>query len=292
MKPFENGVSLLPSPWTDTFLSLLEQVENDLLISSPYVKRFATEKISETLLKKCAAIHPAVKLVTDMRPESALAGSMDLDAISALSQKLEGFKLVHLPSVHAKVYIADCKIAVITSGNLTEPGMRGNVEYGVALTNQNVVNAVRCDVEAFAAIGTSINPSDLPALAAEMTELTKLFRQYQNSTRVKARRIFNERLEHAKLKLMKQRVIGKTLNSVFSDSIRFLLQRGPIATKDLHPLVKDLNPDFCDDSVDRVIDGVHFGKKWKHHVRIAQQSLKKRGEIRFDGKVWSLSTHA
>ena len=59
-------------------------------------------------------------------------------------------------------------------------------------------------------------------------------------------------------------------------------------TEELHPLVQLLHPDLCDDSVDRVIDGEHFGKKWKHYVRNAQQYLKRNGEIQFDGSRWHL----
>jgi len=44
-----------------------------------------------------------------------------------------------------------------------------------------------------------------------------------------------------------------------------------------------------DDSVDRVIGEVHFGKKWKHYARTAQQHLKRRGEIEFDGARWHLT---
>ena len=60
-------------------------------------------------------------------------------------------------------------------------------------------------------------------------------------------------------------------------------------TEELHPLVQLLHPDLCDDSVDRVIDGEHFGKKWKHYVRNAQQYLKRHGEIRFDGSRWHMA---
>jgi hypothetical protein len=56
--------------------------------------------------------------------------------------------------------------------------------------------------------------------------------------------------------------------------------------------VKLTDPDLCDDSVDRVIDGVHFGKKWKHYVRNAQQYLKRSGEIEFDGSRWRLCSPA
>jgi len=60
-------------------------------------------------------------------------------------------------------------------------------------------------------------------------------------------------------------------------------------TADLHPLIQQMHPDLCDDSVDRVIEGVNFGKKWKHLVRSAQQALKREGQIAFDGSKWRLT---
>ena len=69
----------------------------------------------------------------------------------------------------------------------------------------------------------------------------------------------------------------------------YLLKRfGPMRTMDLHPLVQTMHPDICDDTIDRVINGEHFGKKWKHFVRNAQQSLKKTGRIVFKENVWRL----
>mgnify|MGYP001617338381 CR=1 FL=1 len=73
------------------------------------------------------------------------------------------------------------------------------------------------------------------------------------------------------------------------DFLYLLQKHGPLTTTQLHPLIQNLHPDLCDDGIDRVIDGVHFGKRWKHMVRNAQQYLKRSGQIRFDGRCWSLS---
>ena len=42
-------------------------------------------------------------------------------------------------------------------------------------------------------------------------------------------------------------------------------------------------------SIDRVIDGVHFGKRWKHYVRNAQQFLKRTGRVYYDGDRWHMT---
>jgi PLD-like domain len=288
MMPSSESVSLLRSPWTSSFQDVLSLVDQSLLIACPYVKRFATERILAQLDERQLRASVTLCLITDLRPESTLAGSMDLDAISELGRNVAGFELTHLPSVHAKVYVADYKMAVVTSGNLTEPGLRGNIEYGVALTEGNLVRQVRSDLEGYASLGATVSMADVSVLAAEMEDLKALYQRAERSVRAQARRAFREKLSSAHVRLLRHRAKGKTTHAIFSDTIKFLLTKGPLRTDELHPLIQLLHPDLCDDAIDRVIDGVHFGKKWKHYVRNAQQYLKRRGEIRFDGSRWHL----
>ena len=213
---------------------------------------------------------------------------MDLNALSELGASLPGFELTHLPSVHAKAYVADSKMAIVTSGNLTRPGLSGNVEYGVALADERIVSEVRSDLEDYATLGVRISMADVAALAVEMLELRDLFQREQTSVRERARRAFKEKLESTHVQLLRHRIKGKTTHAIFSEAIRFLLAKGPLRTEELHPLIQLLHPDLCDDSVDRIIDGEHFGKKWKHYVRNAQQYLKRHGEIQFDGSRWQM----
>lgn len=281
-----DAVSLLRSPWTEKLNELLSLVDQNLLIVCPFVKRFATERIIAQLDRRQVRESVRLHLITDLRPESTLAGSMDLDALSDLGTSLPGFELTHLPSVHAKVLVADCKMAIVTSGNLTEAGLCGNVEYGVGLADGNMVKRVRSDVEGYGSLGARVSVEDVAALSAEIRDLRVLFQEAEKSVRAQARRAFKEKLNSTHIRLLRHRARGKTTHAIFSDTIRFLLAKGPLGTDDLHPLIQLLHPDLCDDSVDRVIDGVHFGKKWKHYVRNAQQYLKRQGEIRFDGGRW------
>lgn len=292
MTPDTQLVSLVRSPWTQTLERLISLVDENLLIVSPFVKRSATERILKQLDQRGRRASVRIGLITDLRPESALGGSMDLDAIADIGRSVPGFELTHLPSVHAKVYVADCKMAIVTSGNLTEPGMRGNVEYGVALTEEGIVKEVRSDFESYASLGAKVSIDDVAALSAEMEDLRTLFRRAERPIRDRARRAFEEKLASTNLRLLRHRAKGKTTHAIFSDTLRFLLAKGPLRTEELHPLVQLLHPDLCDDSTDRVIDGVHFGKKWKHYVRNAQQYLKRHGEIRFDGARWTLVSHS
>lgn len=67
------------------------------------------------------------------------------------------------------------------------------------------------------------------------------------------------------------------------------LRAGPKTTEGIHEAVQAVHPDLCDDTVERVIDGKRFGKKWKHAVRTAQQHLKRRGLAEYKDGLWRLT---
>ena len=93
----------------------------------------------------------------------------------------------------------------------------------------------------------------------------------------------------AEEKILGFRAKGKSNQSIFCETIEYVLSNGPLRTAELQPLIKQIHPDLCNDSVDRVIDGVKFGRRWKHLVRSAQHALKVRGRISYDGERWRLN---
>lgn len=88
---------------------------------------------------------------------------------------------------------------------------------------------------------------------------------------------------------MRVRVAGRSSHAIFTETILYLLGRRPMKTVEINREVQRIHPDLCDDTVDRVIDGEHFGKLWKHAVRSAQQALVRRGEIRRENDKWKVS---
>jgi hypothetical protein len=282
-------IFLLRSPWAQSLHGLVAVVDEDLLIACPFLKRSVAEDIISILGQRNLLDSVRVRVITDLRPESALAGSLDLSALTEFGRRIPAFELTHLPSVHAKVYVADTKMAIVTSGNLTEAGLYGNVEYGIALKENGIVKEVRSDFEGYASLGAKVSVEDVRELSSEMEELRVLYKRAEKSIRAQARRAFEEKLRLTHVRLLRHRAKGKSTHAIFADTIKFLLAKGPLLTEELHPFIQLIHPDLCDDTVDRVIDEVHFGKKWKHYVRTAQQHLKRRGEIEFDGTRWRLT---
>jgi phosphatidylserine/phosphatidylglycerophosphate/cardiolipin synthase-like enzyme len=290
--PLRLPATLIKSPWQQSFLDLVSVAQRDLLLVSPFLKLEATDRVLSNLQKRGVDGEIRIVVLTNLRPESVLNGSTDLEALSSLGKSLPRLEVVHLPSLHAKVYVADDRVAVVTSANLTQPGITGNLEYGVAFSDELVVREIRRDLEGYAQLGATVDTGEIEVMLQETAELKRAFLRAERSIRADARRAFRERLEAAHVRLLRQRAKGKTTHAILSDTILFLLGRGPLRTTELHPLVQQLHPDICDDSIDRVIDGVHFGKRWKHHVRTAQQFLKRNGRIRYDGERWHAAPKA
>lgn len=280
-------IELLVSPWITTFYDLIERAQFELFIVSPFISRDPLEKLAEIISNK-----PSLQLniITNLAINSLLTGSLDIDGLTGLIEKIPNSKVTYLPSLHAKIYVADDKVAVITSGNLTRNGLIGNREYGVLLRSLDDVAQVRNDLASYAALGNIISIETLRLLSKATADL-KLDRQRADKTiNTRLQKIFDQRTETAKLELLRAQAKGKTTHSILSDTVLYLLNKyGALTTIELHPLVQQINPDLCDDTIDRVIDGVHFGKKWKHYVRNVQQSLKRQGLIGFDGSRWFIT---
>jgi hypothetical protein len=219
-----------------------------------------------------------------------IQGSTSPRALVEFSATFPSTHVRHLPGLHAKVYVADKQTAVITSANLTRGGLRQNYEYGTKITDPILVHQIRDDLVGYGALGAEVSPLELAHLADITDDLQERMSRVMGSATIHLREEFQARATAAHESLLSLRAISaESTNAIFSQTILYLLRRGPLATADeLHPLVQRIHPDLCDDSIDRVIQGVHFGKRWKHMVRNAQQALQRRGLIRYDGSRWHL----
>lgn len=279
-------IQALPSPWDATFSQLVATASHDLLILSPYITGGPIEK-ALSILKRCRTDHTIqMRLVTNISPASLATGVLDIGALLRTLEAVPKASLTHLPRLHAKVYIADDTCAVVTSANMTDGGLSLNYEFGLFLNDPLLVTKVRKDAEAYAALGATVSREALIDLKATVEELVSLRRKAERDVNPRLKRALNSQLRLAELKVLRVRARGKTTHGIFAETLMYLLARGPQRTVDLHRMIQRIHPDLCDDSLDRVIDGVHFGKKWKHYVRTAQQHLKRRGMITYEQGRW------
>lgn len=283
----EDSVELLTSPWSTRFYDLVNLAEEELFLVSPFLGNRPLAKVSNLLSEKQASRQIRVNIVTNLAVDSLINGSLDVSALLSLVQTIPNSTVVYLPSLHAKMYIADTKAAVITSANLTTNGLSGNHEYGVLLRDKKLVLQIKNDMSLYSSLGSKVSLETLTSLKRVTQELQIVRQQVDKSIKSKVKAAFEQQTETAKLELLRVRAEGKTTHGIFSETVLYLLnQKGPLTTIELHPLVQQIHPDLCDDTMDRVINDVHFGKKWKHYVRNVQQALKRSGEIGFDGQRW------
>lgn len=277
--------TLYPSPVRAGLTEVLNRTQHELLVASPYVKKNEMDWLLGQLSKRKARLS-RLRLVTDIRSENVLSGSLDLDALELLIDSEPNAQVINLPRLHAKVYIADTSFALVTSANLTRPGMELNYEYGVGLDDPGSVKVVRDDLETYSRLGGAVTREVVSALRVAADGVREDYNKLKATAVKELRRKIGKALDAAENQFLKAHVGNRTAHSLFADAIRYCLSKHPASTREIHEHVRQLLPDLCDDSRDLVINGQHFGKKWKHVVRTAQVFLRRKGVIKLIGKEW------
>lgn len=233
-----------------------------------------------------------VDVLTDVRADCVLSGSLELEALSVLSKNIDSANIVNLPRLHAKAYIADNSFAVITSANLTPSGLDSNFEYGVGISDETTVSRIKADIRRYMDVGSVLTLEAIEQLKDVAADVKRVLgpvqRVHENEVSARFRRI----LRKARTAFLQAQVGHRSAHALFSDAILYILGFGPLRTTELHPRIQQLFPDLCDDSKILIINGQEFGKKWKHSVRNVQQALKRARKVEFDGRVWRLARTA
>jgi hypothetical protein len=285
-------LALLRKGWKDDLEELVGSARRNLFIAAPFITLPGVEAVRSSLSSELQN-QGKIETLTCLDVISICQGTCDPFALRSLIGGINSFTLTHLPRLHAKVYIADDRAAIITSGNLTGGGLATNFEYGVALDEPTVIGRIRDDLCEYASLGANVGDEQLIVFCDASQRLRGAFKKQISSVSKAVREEFEERTREAEEQLIRLRLAGGARHAVFAKTIVYLLRRhGPLSTVEQHPLIQAIHPDLCDDSVDRIIDGENFGKKWKHAVRSAQQRLKKDGMINRRDEKWFLTSGA
>ncbi|MXZ92260.1 MAG: hypothetical protein F4W95_01505 [Chloroflexi bacterium] len=289
----------IKSPWAPTFDQFAGSIRESAIIAAPYITRQPVERLAGKLRSRSAWVR--LDVLTNLHADSLIDGSLDIGALAWLCDQIPGTTVRHLRYLHAKAYVADEHTAIVTSANLTNGGLRRNRELGVAITDPDGVRDIADDLREYGNLGVLVPAKDLAELdaMAEQAQISKAAADSAIPISVAAgydaiRNDMNERL-------VRLRTAGEafttnprmSITAQFCDAIRYVLrQHGPMSTRDMNPLIQNLLPELCDDEVDRIINGVRFGRKWKHQVRNAQVQLRRDGTIVQEGgrnSTWRLS---
>jgi hypothetical protein len=226
---------------------------------------------------------------TNLSVRNMVQAVTDPRAILSVAEAAAGARVIHLPGLHAKAYVADGDRAIITSGNLTGGGLHRNLELGVLIRGCDAVEPIQKRIRSFLELGAEVPASRLAAFGQAVEKASLEFASRRRGVERRIAREFRSSLSIVEDELLELRLSQGPLSAVFSKTIEYLLKsNGAMTTVQLHPEIAALHPDLCDDSIDRVIGGRRFGKKWKHAVRSAQQRLKQSGIVEYAGGYWRL----
>ena len=274
------------SPWAETFDSFARSIRNRAIIVAPFITGQPLQRLASLL---DANSLPQISLLTNLKEESLLQGSVDSQAIAQFCREIPTVTIRHLPGLHAKAYVADEHTAIITSGNFTDGSLYRNYEYGIRIDNADMVRKIANDLQEYSNLGAAVSFDEIGHIAKIAETLKNKYAETLNSVHPDIKQEFERELELTRESILQLRgKPGETTNSIFMQTILYLLRNGPMATGELHSHIQNIHPDICDDSVDRVINGIHHGKRWKHLVRAAQKHLKDRGAVELSGRKWRL----
>lgn len=279
-KPYE----LVPFPVEEKLIGVIRAAQDSLFISTPYIKDYGVSKVLNNAKTR------KLQLLTNLDLRNITGAGFDLDSLLRLWDFFD-LKVSSLGKLHAKIYIADNKIAFITSANLTRGGLRENYEYGIILSDERLVQELTTDMTKYFSLGNIFERGRVEEIISDVEEIRTLQKKlYDTGESRELRKRLSQKEELVQTKILQNRIQSRTINAIFSETIKYLLQtKGALSTEELHPLLQNIHPDICDDSIDRVINGQHFGKKWKHLVRNAQQYLKSNGVIILVKGKWQLN---
>jgi hypothetical protein len=276
--------------WHESLAVLISEARTSLLIAAPFMSAGACSLLVSRLggdFKQAGRM----KILTDLSPAHVCDGSLEPTAVCSICDAAANTFLWHVPRLHAKVYVADGRKAIVTSGNLTAAAFYRNLEYGIEVRHAQTIRLILDDFEDFETVATQVSRQQLARYVEAAARVQRTYERLKQSARVEMRRAFEAAFRSAEEDLIRLRLAGGAMHTVFAHTIAYLLAKyGPMQTTRLHGFVQRLHPELCDDSVDRVIDGKHFGKKWKHAVRTAQQQLKKAGQVVYEGGLWRSTT--
>ena len=282
-------MQVLLSPWDGAFRSFSQSVRRSATLAAPFITRGPLEQFVSALRSPASV---SVRILTDLKPESLVRGFVDCAALSRLAASVGAATVRSVPGLHAKAYVADDHTAIVTSANLTTGGVRWNRELGVVVSEPEAVREIAGDLAEYSRLGSLVPGERLAELGERAEEERRRMPavppgEEGDGLPDAARPGTPSPLGDAVLALR----AGEATTTIFGRAVLYALRRrGAMTTVEIHDVVRRLLPDLCDDRVDRVIGGVSFGKKWKHHVRNAQQRLQQKGAIRLVGGVWRVAS--
>ena len=125
------NVQIITTPTFDWLAEQARACSSHLLISSPFVND-GILKLTDLVPKEASRT-----LVTRTDLRDFAVGASNLDTLCSLSR--DGVSIRSLSRLHAKIYVFDSSVALVTSANATRAGLWRNFECGLGITDTATV---------------------------------------------------------------------------------------------------------------------------------------------------------
>lgn len=136
------NIELVLSGQTSKVLEIINKARKELIIVSPWIKCTGANLIIKNLDKNAdLLIYTRVNFIDFVK------GVSDIEAFENLFKNYKNLQIKCIPNLHAKIYVADQKTVLLTSGNLTLGGLKNNVEAGVVINDCKIVKDLSEDIK-------------------------------------------------------------------------------------------------------------------------------------------------
>lgn len=128
-------VEVIQSPWSDRLSELAASARRSVRVCSPFVSRAGTSCLLDAVSGGLD-----IDLLSSFNAAHFSRGYSDTNAFRDVI--IRGGQVRNCQKLHAKLYLFDDNAGVVTSANLTNGGLRGNLECGVLLHGADVLAEV------------------------------------------------------------------------------------------------------------------------------------------------------
>ena len=175
-------MKLLKSPFEAEFRNIFSEAKRDIVFSSPYINEAG---VSIMLKSVNNALNKNIHVLTNLSARNIVDNVTQPSAILKMFDSFKQTTVTSLARLHAKIYIIDEQLAVITSANLTYGGIKSNFEYGVLIDDNKIIRTVKQDLLGYAAIGHDFDIDFLRRINQESQKIEKVqskqVKQYTDS---------------------------------------------------------------------------------------------------------------
>ena len=280
---------VLAAKWDHELAGLATICQDEFVLVSPYLTQAATSWLLEAIPRPDIE----VTCLTDLSPRVLLQGTQT-EAIRLLAARGQVY---HLAGLHAKVFVADRRAAIVTSGNLTDGGTRTNFEVGLYVDERDAVEEVYACIRRYIASARKTNHEELAPYLNEVDRAreARVLQTVSTAVADAYRKAVPIGTLASQVKPASIRPRGG-LRVIFREAILAEIHlEGPQPVERLYEVIQSRHPVFCDDRITR---GQPPRPLWRHEVRFALEELKEDQvleRIELIGKksgLWGLTSRA